>query len=195
MSDGEVMAAGGMINEGDEDIEARRTLDASTSGEVEEEGHAEAKATGGGKNSGYSDQEGMAGTEADARRESKMELSELATRQADLARKMDQVFAQVSLAQVQVPERFNSARENAHHAAQMGKAGQHRQMIEFQDRVRTDLEAAHTSLDSPFGSGGSMDAFERTGSSDAAVASSPEEAPAEYRVMVAEYFSALGRME
>ena len=193
MSDGEVMAQSGKINEGDEDIDARRTLDSSQSGEIEEEGHRDAVATGGGKESGYSDRMGMAGTEADVRRTSSAEQSELSSRQAELARRIDQVYTQARFGGVEIPARFNMARENAHRAAEAGKAGQIRQMREFQDRALMDLAVARTSLDAPF-SGDSMDAAVRTGSPDSAVASTPDEAPAEYRDMVRDYFEALGRM-
>ena len=64
MADGEVMAKSGRINEGDDEIDKRRTKDSLAVGRHRGGGPRDAKATGGGKNSGYSDEKGMAGTEA-----------------------------------------------------------------------------------------------------------------------------------
>ena len=73
MSDGEVMSRSGRISEGDEHLDKRRTQDSNQSGDVEEEGHTDAVATGGGKNSGYSQDRGMEGGEGATRRDTKVE--------------------------------------------------------------------------------------------------------------------------
>ena len=195
MSDGEVMAKSGRINEGDEKIDKRRTKDSSQSGYVEEEGHAEAKATGGGKNSGYSDEKGMAGTAADERRASKVQQSSERARQADLARLADTVYANAQLSGLRIPPGFNSARENMNRAAEAGRAGNIQQMREFQERAIQDLMLAQSSLDAGL-SGAAMGAVSSdTRSPDAAVASTPDEAPAEYREMVSDYFKAIGELK
>ncbi len=195
MADGEVMAKSGRINEGDDEIDKRRTKDSSQSGDIEEEGHAEAKATGGGKNSGFSDQKGMAGTEADARRQSKVQQSNEQTRQADLAKLADTVYAKAQLSGLKIPPGFNSARENMKRAAEAGRAGLIAQMREFQDRAIQDLVKSQTSLDAGFSEetmGAELGAYR---SPDAAVASNPDEAPAEYRELVSDYFKAIGELK
>ena len=195
MSDGEVMAKSGKINEGDEKIDKRRTRDSSQSGYVEEEGHAEAKATGGGKNSGYSDAKGMAGTAADERRESKVQQSGEQARQADLARMADSVYANAQLSGLRIPAGFNSARENMNHAAEAGRAGNIQQMREFQERAIQDLLLAQSSLDAGLAGTSMGAASSDRRSPDTAVASTPDEAPAEYREMVSEYFKAIGELK
>lgn len=195
MADGEVMAKSGRINEGDDEIDKRRTKDSSQSGDIEEEGHADAKATGGGKNAGYSDAKGMAGTEADARRESKVKQSNEATRQADLARLADTVYAKAQLSGLKIPAGFNNARENMKRAAEAGQAGRLMQMREFQNRAIRELVRAQSSLDTGFGEASMGREGGADRSPDAAVSSTPDEAPAEYREMVSEYFKAIGELK
>ena len=194
MSDGEVMAKSGRINEGDDEIDKRRTRDSSQSGDIEEEDHGEAKATGGGKNAGYADEKGMAGTEADARRESKVRQADEGSMQAELAQLADTVYAKAQLSGLKIPAGFNNARENMKRSAEAGKAGQIQQMREFQSRAIQELTRARSSFDAGFGneSMGAGATFER--SPDAAVASNPEEAPVEYREMVSEYFKTIGEL-
>ena len=195
MADGEVMAKTGRINEGDDEIDKRRTRDSSQSGDIEEEGHEEAKATGGGKNSGYADEKGMAGTEADARRESKVRQADETSMQAELAQIADTIYARAQLSGLRIPAGFNSARENMKRAAEAGKAGQILQMREFQSRAIQELSRARSSFDGGF-SDKTMGANADSGRSpDANVASNPDEAPAEYRQMVSDYFKAIGEME
>ena len=97
MSDGETTAGSGKINEGDKNIEKRMTQDSAQSGSVQEEGHAEAKATGGGKMSGYSDTTGMAGN--GPRRDNDMPGNEIGW-QAMLRRNADALFAKASMSHV-----------------------------------------------------------------------------------------------
>jgi hypothetical protein len=195
MSDGEVMAKSGRINEGDEKIDKRRTRDSSQSGYVEEEGHAEAKATGGGKNSGYSDSKGMAGTAADERRQAKVQQSNEQARQADLARQADTIYANAQLGGMRIPPGFNSARQNMSRAAEAGRAGNIAQMREFQARAIQELALAESSLDAG-STGESMGAGANDARSpDAAVASTPDEAPAEFRDLVSDYFKAIGELK
>ena len=192
MADGEVMAKSGRINEGDEEIDKRRTRDSTQSGYVEEEDHAEAKATGGGKNSGYSDTKGMAGTAADERRQSKVQQAPEQARQADLARMADAVYAQAQLNGLRIPAGFNHAREKMNRAAEAGRAGNIRQMREFQQRAIQDLILAQANLDAGV-SGVSMGAGgDDYRPPDAGVASTPDEAPAGFRELVSDYFKAIG---
>lgn len=195
MADGEVMAKSGRINEGDEEIDKRRTRDSTQSGYVEEEGHAEAKATGGGKNSGYSDTKGMAGTAADERRQAKVQQAPGQARQADLARLADTVYAKAQLNGLRIPPGFNRARENMNRAAEAGRAGNIRQMREFQERAIQDLVQAQANLDAGVSGAAMGAAADESRSPDAAVASTPDEAPAEFRELVSDYFKAIGELK
>ena len=195
MADGEVMAKSGRINEGDEEIDKRRTRDSTQSGYVEEEGHAEAKATGGGKNSGYSDTKGMAGTAADERRQAKVQQAPGQARQADLARLADTVYAKAQLNGLRIPPGFNRARENMNRAAEAGRAGDIRQMREFQERAIQDLVQAQANLDAGVSGAAMGAAADGYRSPDAAVASTPDEAPAEFRDLVSDYFKAIGALK
>ena len=195
MADGEVMAKSGLINEGDEEIDKRRTRDSAQSGYVEEEGHAEAKATGGGKNSGYSDTKGMAGTAADERRQAKVQQDPGQARQTDLARLADTIYAKAQLNGLRIPPGFNHARENMNRAAEAGRAGNIRQMREFQERAIQDLIQAQANLDVGV-AGAAMGAGSgEIRPPDAAVASTPDEAPAEFRDLVSDYFKAIGALK
>jgi len=195
MSDGEIMAKSGRINEGDDTIDTRRTKEASKSGDIEEEGHAEARATGGGKNAGYADEKGMAGTGADPRRQSKVRQADESTHQAELARLADTVYAKAQLSGLKIPPGFNSARENMRRAADAGGAGRIAQMREFQERAVQDLLKARSTLDAGFSDetmGAELGLYRPP---EAAVASNPDEAPAEYRGMVSDYFKAIGELK
>jgi hypothetical protein len=189
------MAKSGRINEGDEEIDKRRTRDSAQSGYVEEEGHAEAKATGGGKNSGYSDTKGMAGTAADERRQAKVQQDPGQARQTDLARLADTIYAKAQLNGLRIPPGFNHARENMNRAAEAGRAGNIRQMREFQERAIQDLIQAQANLDVGV-AGAAMGAGSgEIRPPDAAVASTPDEAPAEFRDLVSDYFKAIGALK
>ena len=80
-------------------------------------------------------------------------------------------------------------------AAEAGRAGLLTQMREFQNRAIQELARAQSSLDTGFGDA-SMGAGAVDGRSpDASVASSPDEAPAEYRELVSAYFKAIGELK
>ena len=62
MSTGETAAGSGTISEGDKNIEERRTEDPTQSGQIDLDGEADTKATGGGKlGTGKADDKGMSG--------------------------------------------------------------------------------------------------------------------------------------
>ena len=194
MADGEVMAKGGKINEGDETIDQRRTKDSSQSGYVDEEDHVDAKATGGGKNSGYADSKGMAGTGADPRRESKAQQSDIAW-QEELVKYADAIYAKAQMSGLRIPPGFNSARENIRRAAEAGRAGNIVQMREFQARAMQELSRAKASLEAGMADEAIGLSTDGRRSPDEGVASVPDEAPAEYRHLVSDYFKTIGEME
>lgn len=195
MSDGEVMSRSGKINEGDQNLDKRRTQDSNQSGDVEEEGHTDAVATGGGKNSGYSQERGMEGNESSTRRDTKVEADESPeSTRAMLTRNAEAVYAQAQLNNLRTYDlkkyiQFSRQieqlkRQNASPAL---IAELHKRAIQALSTTYTSLENGISSLDMGALSGGEAD--------DTGVAASPDEAPAEYRDMVSDYFKALGEME
>ena len=195
MADGEVMSQSGAINEGDEDMTNRRTQDSNQSGDVEEEGHTDTTATGGGKNSGYSDEKGMEGNENSTRRDTKVtgDSSPESTR-AQMTRNMETVY---SLAQINDLKTFNlkKAIEYSKQLESLLKQNASPAMIaELHKKVKRELEITKTHLEAGI-SGGDMGAISDADAfADEGTAASPDDAPAEYREMVSEYFKALGEM-
>jgi hypothetical protein len=93
-SDGEMVESFAKDLEGAE-VEARRTNDPFQSGNVDEENpNSEAKATGGGKQSGIGGEGGLTGS-APARNE--LDMRQLKRRQSDLRRKTESLYAKASL--------------------------------------------------------------------------------------------------
>lgn len=188
MSDGETVAGSGKINEGDSNIEARRTQDSLQSGQVQEEGHAEAKATGGGKGSGYSDRLGMAGTgrREDAKTAARSELG----LQAMLRRSAEALYAKASMAHVRTGSLDEAVRAMQQAEDALRRGAPIREIREFQRRAVAAL--AKTQAD--IGSGvylpvpAAATGAPLMGADEAAPA---DAAPPAYRDLVAEYFRSL----
>ena len=188
MSDGETVAGSGKINKGDPNIEARRTQDSAQSGQVQEDGHSQAKATGGGKLSGYADQAGMAG--AGPRRDAKTQGSELGF-QAMLRRNAEALYAKASLMHIRTGA-LDDAIEEMRHAEDAMSAGRIQQVREFQRRAVVALKRTATEL----GAGvmtESVDLGDLKAPVQEQVAGVADEAPANYRDLVAEYFKSLSQ--
>ncbi len=188
MSDGETVAGSGKINEGDPNIEARRTQDSPQAGQVQEEGHAEAKATGGGKGSGYSDRLGMAGTgrREDAKTGARSELG----LQALLRRQAEALYARASMAHIRTGSLEDAVRamQQAEEAIRRGMPIREvrefqRRAVEALARTRAELDAGLYTPVPPTGA-----APPPIGADEAAPA---EAAPPAYRDLVAEYFRSL----
>lgn len=188
MSDGETVAGSGKVNEGDERIEARRTQDPAQSGQVQEEGHVEAKATGGGKSSGYAEESGMPGR--GPRRDAPLPGSELGF-QAQLRRQAEALYAQASLLHVRVGP-LADAVDAMRRAEEAQAAGHIRQLQEYQDRAIVALKRAHMEWRSGWATE-TLPAARATWVPEEAVAGMPDEAPPAYRELVAEYFKSLSR--
>lgn len=190
MSDGETAAGSGKVNAGDDNIEARRTQDSAQSGEVQEEGHAEAKATGGGKQSGFSEVLGMSGT--GPRRDTKAGegAGSMAGMQAMLRRNAEALYAKASMLHIRTGS-LDEAVEHMRMAEEAMKKGYSiREIREYQRRSiaalkKTQMELAGvTSTESiDDGSQAAIQATEVAGASD--------EAPARYKDLVSEYFKSL----
>ncbi len=188
MADGEVAAASGKINEGDKNIDKRMTRDASQGGEVKEDEHAQAKATGGGKLSGFGEEKGMAGS--GPRRDSSDETPSELGKQAMLRRQADAIYAQATLKHIRTGS-MDKAIQHMRQAEDAIKNGlPSRQVREFQRRAVAALKQTRTELDSGFSDAAPLDIqAERT--TDDQVASTSDEAPAKYRDMVSDYFKKL----
>lgn len=191
MSDGETTAGSGKINEGDNNIEARRTQDSAQSGQVQEEGHAEAKATGGGKSSGYSDRKGMAGMgpRRDANTSARSELGW----QAMLRRNAEQLYAKASMSHVRTGSLDDAIRlmKTAEDAMTAGQPI--REVREYQRRAAAALRRTQAELGP--GVYTAVAENERTGPAiEDQVAGAADDAPAEYRDLVADYFRSLSEV-
>ncbi len=187
MSNGETAAGSGKINEGDENIEKRMTQDSMQSGQVQEEGHAEAKATGGGKMGGYSDELGMAGT--GPRRDAAVNQGGDAGWQAMLRRNADALFAKASLSHLRTGSLDEAARYMREAEVAIQKGLPIREVREFQRKAVAALKRTQAELQAgnatQLHTGGSQ---QNTGDQMAAAA---DDSPPAYRDLVSEYFKSL----
>ncbi len=188
MANGETTAGSGKINAGDNNIEARRTRDSAQGGQVQEEGHADAKATGGGKSSGYAEEAGMGG--AGPRRDAAMEGNDLGL-QAMLRRDAESLYAKASLMHVRTGalEDAVTAMRRVEDALATGRI---QQVREFQKQAVAALKRARTELSSGLSSEALPADFTGRPTADQ-TAGVTDEAPAEYRELVSEYFKALNQ--
>lgn len=193
MSDGEVMARSGKINEGDKNLDKRRTQDSNQSGDVEEEGHSDAVATGGGKNSGYSQDKGMEGGEGSTRRDTKVEGDSAESTRAQLTRNAEAVYAQAQLSNLKTYDLKKYISFSKQIDILQKQNASPAMIAELHKKAMQALTSTYTSLESGI-SNSDMGATGGTGSAEDAVAASPDEAPAEYREMVSDYFKAIGDM-
>lgn len=191
MADGETAAGSGKINAGDENIDKRMTQDSSQSGQVQEDGHSKAKATGGGKGSGYGDELGMAGS--GPRRDSKITQGSELGLQTMLKRNAQALYARSELSHVRTGSLDEAIRwmQQAEDAIARGYPIQ--QVREFQRNAVTALKKSRTEL------GGAV-----MNSANASTPAAPpiddqlagvrDEAPTAYRELVSEYFKSLSAM-
>ncbi|MDP2990504.1 MAG: hypothetical protein Q8O57_08075 [Kiritimatiellota bacterium] len=188
MSDGETAAGSGKINEGDENIDKRMTQDSSQSGQVQEDGHSKAKATGGGKGSGYGDELGMAGS--GPRRDSKITQGSELGLQAMLKRNAQALYARSELSHVRTGSLDEAIRWMQQAEDAIAKGYPIQQVREFQRRAVTALKKSQTEL-----GGAVMDSADATAPAappiDDQLAGVRDEAPTAYRELVSEYFKSL----
>ncbi len=194
MSDGEVMARSGKINEGDNNLDKRRTQDSNQSGDIEEEGHSDAVATGGGKNSGYSQDKGMEGGEGATRRDTKVAADSAESTRAQLTRNAEAVYAQAQLNNL----RTYDLKKYIAFSKQLDLLQQQNaspaMIAELHKKALQALSTTYTSLENGIGSA-DMGAVSNTESAEDAIAASLDEAPAEYRDLVSDYFKAIGDLQ
>ena len=186
MSTGETAAGSGTISEGDDNIEERRTEDPTQSGQVDLDGEADTKATGGGKlASGKADSEGMSG--GVERMDSNEEGSDEGMA-ALMAREADAIYAKASMKNVRVDE----LKDAAHHLRQSADAiakGDIQQVKEHRRIAVTSLQRAKAHLEA--GTSSAMDTGGASGSIDDVIESGPDQAPPQFRDRVSEYYKAL----
>jgi len=188
MSDGEATGASGKINEGDKNIDKRMTQDSSQSGQVQEDGHSKAKATGGGKQSGYGDELGMAGS-GPRRNSSVKQGSELGL-QAMLRRNAQALYARAELAHVRSGSLDEAVRHMRMAEEALDKGYPINQVREFQRRAVLALKKTKTELNAPLS--GQIGSENRSNAEvEDQIAGARDEAPAEYKQMVADYFKSL----
>lgn len=188
MSDGETAAGSGKVNEGDENIDKRMTQDSSQSGQVQEDGHAKAKATGGGKGSGYGDELGMAGS--GPRRDSKITQGSELGLQAMLKRNAQALYARSELSHVRTGSLDEAIRWMQQAEDAIAKGYPIQQVREFQRNAVTALKKSQTEL-----GGAVMDSADTAAPVappiDDQLAGVRDEAPTAYRELVSEYFKSL----
>jgi len=187
MSDGESGAGSGTIGKGDPNIEERRTPDPLQSGQVQSDGEADTKATGGGKlGTGAADGAGMGGG-GTKRMDSTAAGSVEGLKY--LMAKTEAMHVKASLMNI----RTESLGIAAHHASQaldaIAKGLPIGQVKEYQRRAVAALKQAQTELRE--GVGGSLDSGQNATPLEDVVEGSTDSAPAEYRGLVAEYFRSL----
>ena len=190
MSDGEFVGATAAIGEGDDKIEKRRTKDSKMSGKVEEEGHADAVATGGGKAAGYSQEKGMTGDINTQRQNSSSIAADGSVQPSPLTREYEAVYAQAQ--RNGLPSRGLgkvAAMSRIRDMLRTQKASP-KQIDELTSKIKQELKKTYASLESGI-SGSDMGAAGNASAEEETLSASPEDVPAEYREMVSEYFKAL----
>ncbi|MBU4285603.1 MAG: hypothetical protein KKD76_01735 [Verrucomicrobia bacterium] len=188
MSDGETAAGSGKIHEGDKNIDKRMTQDSSQSGQVQEDGHSKAKATGGGKSSGYGDELGMAGS--GPRRDSKITQGSELGLQTMLKRNAQALYARSELSHVRTGSLDEAIRWMQQAEDAIAKGYPIQQVREFQRNAVTALKKSQTEL-----GGAVMESADASASAappiDDQLAGVRDEAPTAYRELVSEYFKSL----
>ena len=187
MAVGETAAGSGTINEGDKNIEERRTQDPTQSGQIDIDGEdIDTKATGGGKlATGKAESFGMDGgvERMDSNEAGSTEgLDDL------LAEKSDSLFAKASMQNV----RADALKNAAHHLRQASDAiakGNIAQLKEHRKMALASLKKAKAQINAA--STGSFSIEKKSSLLDDVVEGGPELAPAKYRALVSEYYKAL----
>lgn len=186
MSTGETAAGSGTISEGDKNIEERRTEDPTQSGQIDLDGEADTKATGGGKlGTGKADDKGMSGG---VERMDSNEQGSNAGMEALMARQADAMYAKASLKNIRVDDLKNAA----HHLRQAADAeakGDIQQLREQRKMAVSSLRRAQADLEAGPSTG--MEVGGSAGVLDDVIESGPDHAPPQYRDQVSEYYKAL----
>ena len=150
--------------------------------------------TGGGKNSGYSQDKGMEGGEGASRRDTKVSATDKESTRSQLTRNAEAAYAQAQLNNLKTYDlkkyiAFSRKIEmlEKQNASPAMIEELHKKAIKALTSTYASLENGITSAD--------MGAVSETESDEEGVAASPDEAPAEYREMVSDYFKAIGELK
>ncbi len=187
MSVGETAAGSGTINEGDKNIEERRTQEPTQSGQVDVDGEdVDTKATGGGKlGTGKADDVGM---EGGVKRMDSTEAGSVEGLHSLMASRTDAMYAKASMQNV----RADSLKDAAHHLRQASDAvakGNIEQLKEHRKMALAAMKRAQAQLNAA--STGSFSLQQNPSFIDDVVDGGPELAPPKYRELVAEYYKLL----
>ncbi|OGV64782.1 MAG: hypothetical protein A2283_03950 [Lentisphaerae bacterium RIFOXYA12_FULL_48_11] len=188
MADGESASSGGTVGEGDNNIEERRTPEPLQSGQVQLDGKADTKATGGGKQaSGSADGVGQAGNGSSRRMDSTAQGSMEGLK--SLMEKTEAMHVKASLMNLRTTE-IGSA---MHHIRQADDAINRGMPIsevkELLKRTTSDLKRASTDLSADVAD--SIDSGATVSKLDDVVEGGTDLAPKAYKDLVAEYYKAL----
>ena len=188
MANGEAAAGSGTIGEGDPNIEERRTPEPLQSGQIQADGDADTKATGGGKlGSGSADDVGMAGNGTEKRMDA-AGAGSLEGLEALMAR-TDALYIKASLRNL----RTDSLAAAAHHIRQAADAIAEglpiSQVREYQRKAAAALKQAQVELGA--GVSASMADDAKALPVEDLVDSGAENVPSSYKDLVAEYFRSL----
>ncbi len=187
MAVGETGAGSGTINEGDSDIEERRTQDPTQSGQVDVDGEdIQTKATGGGKlGTGKADAMGMGGG---VKRMDSTEAGSAEGLDALMAKQVDSMFAKASMQNV----RAGALKDAAHHLRQASDAVARGNIAQVKEHRRLAVAAMKTAKARMDAAQSGSFAIEDTPSLlDDVVDGGAEQVPPAYRDMVAEYYKIL----
>jgi hypothetical protein len=191
MSDGETVAGSGKINEGDQNIDKRMTKDSMMSGQIQEEDHTEARATGGGKSAGFSEETGMAG-KAERRDAAVGEGSDLGL-QAMLRRNAEAVYAQATLQYVRTGKLGEAIRHMRQAEDAIASGLPIGQVREFQRKAIQALKSSVTDLGA--GVGADLTDGAAQVANEAQTTAPADDAPSRYRDLVSRYYRAIGKAE
>ncbi len=191
MSEGETAAGSGAISEGDDDIQERMTQDSAQSGHVEEfsdPDDVDAVATGGGKQAGHTEELGMSGD--GPRRDALTDEPSQAGWDAMMRRDAEALYARASLSHVKTGS-LDEAIRHLRHAEEAAKHGLPLQQIqEHRRRASAALRRSQTELGPGIPSAELALDYSPPHIEDQ-IAGGAEEAPANYRDLVSQYFKAL----
>ena len=187
MAVGETAAGSGRIDEGDKNIEARRTQEPTQSGQVDVEGDdVQTKATGGGKQgTGKADAFGM---EGGVKRMDSTEQGSADGQDALMAKRADAMYAKASTQNIRV----DSLKAAAHHLRQADDAiakGNIAQLRENRRVALLEMQKAKAQIDAELAGNLTMD--HKPSVLQGAIEAGPDAAPARYRDLVSEYYKAL----
>ncbi|MDD4871945.1 MAG: hypothetical protein PHR77_15410, partial [Kiritimatiellae bacterium] len=188
MSDGETGSSGGTVGEGDKNIEARRTPEPLQSGQVQLDGEADERATGGGKQaSGSADSFGQAGNGSSRRMDSTAQGTMEGLK--SLMEKTDAMHVKASLMNLRTTE-IGAA---AHHIRQADDAINRgmpiREVKELLKRTTSELKRASTDLSA--GVSDSVDSGAAVSKLEDVVEGGTDQAPKAYKDLVSEYYKSL----